>query len=174
MNVYFDCGILNIIKGERCGVIHNTEEDKVVQKRKERLSLCAMSACMVLLGLVIWATVARYGVKVSNVIVYILLFALSFRYTGFFRFLTPRRRYGIVKDIKISRGMYVPKVSGTGGFHGSGVTYVMDCTVVITFDNGKEREFDFVYDGAIKKLKLGDRIGIFRFLKMPVWEINPQ
>ena len=136
------------------------------QKKKELYSVFKFAVYIILLSLFIYFTdfkAVYYGS-------YIALFAFCIKLSGIYLFFTPRRRYGTVRAINGFKENVLPKVSGTGGVHGSGVVYVMDCTVTVEFDNGKQKDYFFTYQGELKTLKLGDRIGIFRFLKMPVME----
>ncbi|MBQ7048944.1 MAG: hypothetical protein IJN86_08345 [Clostridia bacterium] len=150
------------------------EEGKADLRKKERLSAIIMLISTAVLVLFIWVTVSRYEVSGPYVGVYVLWFALSVYFTKAYLFLTPRKRYGTVTAIKDFKAVYI---RSHGGAAGTGATYhgmdVVECTLTIAFDKGKVRDFVFVYKGDLKILKVGDRVGIFRFLRMPVWEENP-
>ena len=154
--------------------MYRLEEGNADLKRKELARGIIMLVSTVVLSLFIWATTSRYGMSAPYVGVYILWFAISIYCTKAYLFLTPRKRFGTVKAIKDFKGAFIRKNSGASG---AGTNYsgaeVVVCTLTVAFDNGKESDLDFVYRGDLKILKPGDRIGIFRFLKMPVWETNP-
>ena len=140
------------------------------QIKKERISLMLMTALLAFTGLVIWGTLTYSGFNTGYLVCYILLFALSVKLSRVYLFLTPRRKYGTVREIKDYKTTYI---RSHGGASGTGATYsggdFTEVTIVLDFDKGARGEYVFIYRGDLKVLKAGDRIGIFRFLKMPVW-----
>ena len=154
--------------------MYKAEEGRADLRRKELSSAIIMLISTAVLLLFIWATVSRYGASVPYVGVYVLWFALSVYFTKAYLFLTSRKRFGAVTAIKDFKETFIRSSAGASG---AGVTYsgmnIVECTLTIAFDNGKEGDFVFVYKGDLKTLKVDDRVGIFRFLRMPVWETNP-
>ncbi len=154
--------------------MYSAEEGRADLRRKELSSAIIMLISTAVLSLFIWGTASRYGVSVPYVGVYVLWFALSVYFTKAYLFLTPRRRFGTVTAIKDFKETFI---RSHGGAAGGGQTYsgmaAVECTITIAFDSGKVRDFVFVYKGDLKILKVGDRVGIFRFLRMPVWEKTP-
>ncbi|MBR6594105.1 MAG: hypothetical protein IKK83_02825 [Clostridia bacterium] len=154
--------------------MYKAEEGRADLRRKEMLSAAIMLISTAVLSLFVWATVSKYGVSVPYVGVYVLWFALSVYFTKAYLFLTPRCRFGAVTDIKNFKVVYI---RSHGGAAGTGATYsgaeAVECTLTIAFDSGKVSDLVFVYKGDLKTLKVGDRVGIFRFLRMPVWETDP-
>jgi len=153
--------------------MYKAEEGRADLRRKELSSTIIMLISTAVLSLFIWATVSIYGVSVPYVGVYVLWFALSVYFTKAYLFLTPRKRYGTVTDIKDFKEAFIRSHGGANGLETYSGMGVVECTLTIAFDNGKEGDFVFVYKGDLKTLKVGDRVGIFRFLRMPVWETNP-
>ncbi len=153
--------------------MYRHEEGIKDQKRKERKALILMTLFMALLGVFVWGTLKAKGFNTVYFVCYILLFALGMRISKVYLFFTPRRRYGMVKAIKDFRPT---QIRAHGGAHGTGATYnsmdVTEVTLVLDLDKGGTKEYVFIYRGDLKILKVGDRIGIFRFLRMPVWAEN--
>ncbi|MBQ3196293.1 MAG: hypothetical protein IJB65_07515 [Clostridia bacterium] len=146
------------------------EEGVKDQKRKERRSLIIMGVFSVLIGLSLWLSFKDRGFNTLLLAFHIWLFAFGIYISRFYKFFTPRRRYGTVRELKNYRPTFV---RSHGGAVGAGATYsggeFIEVTVVLDLDNGNTREFVFLHRGDLKTLKVGDRIGIFRFLRMPVW-----
>lgn len=155
--------------------MYKAEEGRADLRRKEIASIVIMFISTAVLLLFIRATVYVYGVSVPYLGVYVLWFAISVYFTKGYLLLTPRKRFGTVTAIKDFKETFIRSSAGASG---AGVTYsgmnVVECTLTVAFDNGKVRDFVFVYKGDLKILKVGDRVGIFRFLRMPVWETNPK
>lgn len=137
---------------------------------KERKSLILMVVSSVLLGLFVVLTVNYGNFNNAYFAVYAVWFGLSIWFSKSYLFLTPRRRYGTVKEIKNFKETYYTTAGGGGRMYQRGSTAIIEVDLIIEFDNGSSKEYKFVYKGDMKLLTVGDRIGIFRFLKMPVWE----
>ena len=150
--------------------MYSAEEGNTDLRRKELFSIATMLISTAVLVLFIWATVSRYGLSKPYLVVYVLWFVLSVYYTRIYLFLTPRKRYGTVTAIKDFKETFYRRDKGNGGNGKYAGTAVTECTLTIAFDKGKTGDFVFVYKGDLKRLKIGDRVGIFRFLKMPVVE----
>ncbi len=152
--------------------MHNTDEGIKIQATKERNSVIIMSLFLAALAAVVWGTLT-YG-NFSNLyyVIYVGLLVLGVAVSKIYLFFVPRRRYGVVKNITNISDAYMPgnKNGGTSVINGFLWERITMCTVVVDFDNGKNGSFDCVYKGDLKLLKAGDRVGIYRFLKMPVWE----
>ncbi len=154
--------------------MYSVEEGNDDLRRKELFSITTMLISTAVLAIFIWATVLRYGISGPYVVIYALWFFLSLRYTRGYLFLTPRKRYGTVTAIKDFKETQYSENGGAGRRYQRRYAIITECTLSVAFDGGKTGDFVFVYKGELKKLNLGDRIGIFRFLKMPVWETNPK
>lgn len=148
--------------------MYNAAEGKADQKIKETFSLVAMLVSTIALGLLVWGTVARYGLTLPYLCVYLLWLGISIKATRLYMFLTPRRRYGTVTAIKDFKETQYTANGGAGRLYGRRSAPITECTITVTFDSGREGDFVFVYKGDLKTLKIGDRVGIFRFLRMPV------
>ena len=146
------------------------EEGIKDQKKKERSALMIMGLFLVLIAAFVWGTLKHKGFNTVYFACYILLFAAGVWASKLYLFLTPRRRYGTVKAIKDFRPT---QLRVHGGANGTGATYnsvdVTEVTLVLDLDSGGTKEYVFLYRGDLKILKVGVRIGIFRFLRMPVW-----
>ena len=155
--------------------VYKSADGKADLRRKELKSLILMLVSTAALGVLVWLTVQRYGVRFEYVAIYVLWFAASVVASKVYLFFTPRCRYGTVTAIKDFKPTFI---RSSGGASGAGATYsgmdVVECTVTVDFDKGKARDYVFIHRGDLKILKVGDRIGIFRFLKMPVWETDPE
>lgn len=149
--------------------MYNHFEGVADQKRKERAAISILLASTALLGVFVWGTV-KYG-DFSNAYygIYFAWFALSVYFSKAYLFFTPRRRYGTVKELKDFKETFIRSHSGAGKLQTYSGMGVIEVTLVIDFDKGYSKEYRFVYKGDLKILKAGDRVGIFRFLKMPVW-----
>ena len=75
-----------------------------------------------------------------------------------------------MKEIKSFKETYYTTAGGGVRMYQRESTVIIEVDLIIEFDNGSSKEYKFVYKGDMKILNVGDRIGIFRFLKMPVWE----
>lgn len=153
--------------------MYSAEEGKADLRRKELSSGIIMLISTAVLGLIVWGTTSRYGFSAPYVIVYALWFALSVYFTKAYMFFIPRKRFGTVTAIKNFKETQYTENGGAGRLYGRVGCAITECTLTIAFDGGKVRDFVFVYKGDLKILKVGDRVGIFRFLRMPVWETNP-
>lgn len=153
--------------------MYNSYEGKRDLFVKELSAVIIMFLSTAALAFFVWGTVSRYGVNTAYCAIYLLWFALSVYFTKAYLFLTPRKRYGTVTAIKDFKEAWYRPNKGDGGYFMYKGHSITQCTITVAFDGGKEGDFVFVYKGDIKILKLGDRVGIFRFLKMPVWETDP-
>lgn len=154
--------------------MYSVEEGNADLRRKELFSVVMMLLSTAVLGLFIWVTVSRYGFSKPYAFIYVLWFALSVYFTKIYLFLVPRKRYGTVTAIKDFKETWYRRDKGNGGYGKYAGHIITECTLTVAFDNGKAGDFVFVYKGELKTLKIGDRVGIFRFLRMPVWETNPK
>jgi len=149
--------------------MYSASEGYADLKRKELFSASMLLLSTLLLGLVVWGTVSFYGVRMVYIAIYVLWFAISVKATKAYLFLTPRRRFGTVTAIKDFKETFIRSNGGANGLETYSGMNIIECTITIAFDNGKVRDYVFVYKGDLKILKVGDRVGIFRFLRMPVW-----
>ena len=138
---------------------------------KERNSLITMAVSCILLGIFMWSTIKYSRFSNTYYALYVAWFVISVIVSKVYMFFKPRRRFGTVKAIKNFRQT---QIRAHGGACGTATTYaaaeVTEVTLGIDFDNGSYGEFVFVYKGDLKILEIGDRVGIYRFLRMPVWE----
>lgn len=150
--------------------MYTNEEGKADQIRKERFSLIAMLLSTMLLFAFIYGTLNYGGFNKVYLVIYIVWFALSVKFTRVYLFFTPRRKCGTVKEIKDFVETHYTANGGAGILYGRHSAPITECLLVVDHDNGKVGEYRFVFKGDFKILKAGDRVGIYRFLKMPVWE----
>ena len=150
--------------------MYNSAEGKRDQFVKERNSAIIMLASTALLGVFIWATLSYGNFNNAYFVIYSVWVAVSLWLSKAYMFFTPRRRYGVVKEIKDYKETWIRAHGGAGRLETYSGAAITEVTLRIAFDTGVEREYEFVYRGDLKKLQVGDRIGIFRFLKMPVME----
>ncbi len=137
------------------------------QKKKERGAFVKFGLCAALLGLFMWLTWSKLEESRIYYGIYVVLFVLALKASEIYLFLTPRRLYGTVVSLKdfeektsiINPGTYAHKV---------GQYTRTSFSLIVKLDNGKLKCYDYEFKGALKNLKVGDRVAIFRFLKMPV------
>lgn len=137
------------------------------QRKREKAAVLKFVACLAVLGLFVWLTAGKLDTSRIYYGIYAVLFVLSFKLSGLHLFLTPRRLYGTVASLKdfeektsiINPGTYAHKV---------GQYTRTSFSLIIKLDSGKLKCYDFEFKGALKQLKVGDRVAVFRFLDMPV------
>ncbi len=149
--------------------MYNTDEGNVDQITKERNSIIIMGVFLAILAVFITATLNYGNYGVVYYVLYGLIFALGVKISKIYLFLTPRRKFGTVSELKDFKETTYTVNGGAGKLYGRRSAAITEVTLVIEFDNGKKGEYVFVYKGDLKILKSGDRVGIYRFLKMPVW-----
>ena len=143
------------------------EEGIKDQKKKERSALMIMGLFLVLIAAFVWGTLKHKGFNTVYFACYILLFAAGVWASKLYLFLTPRRRYGTVVSMSDFEEKHSITNPGTYARR-TGQYTKMDFTLELRFENGKTKYFEFEFTGALKDLKAGDSVGIYRFLKMPV------
>lgn len=148
--------------------MYKPDEANRVQFQKERNTVIIFTAFLALLVLFIYFSYNYDGFSPLYYVIYVSLFALIVYISSVYVFFKKRRSLGTVTEIKNFKNTHYRGMGGSGQAYTSWAE-IIEVTVNVRFDNGKEKEFVFVYKGDVKILKVGDRIGIYRFLKMPVW-----
>ncbi len=139
------------------------------QKKRERNSVIKFAVYNAVLASVIYFSYNSERFIELYYGIYALLFVLGIVFSKMHLFLKPPRRYGQVvamNNFKVAHSL----VTIYADTHKSGILSNNYFTVELLLDNRKIVSYEFEFKGEIQKLKIGDRIGIFRFLKMPVWE----
>lgn len=147
--------------------MYGKEEGAREQVKAERKSILAFLALTALLGVLVFLTAGKLADNKAYYAIYIVAFFLIVKFTRVYCFLLPRRRYGVVaslSDFEEKTSIINPRTyAGRTGQYTKTVF-----TLEVLLDNGKTKFYDFEFTGAVKSLKVGDSVGIYRFLKSPV------
>lgn len=148
--------------------MYNREEGIKEQIKAERRSILMFFVFLLALALFIFLTANKLQDGKIYYGIYIVAFFFIIKYSRVYCFFSPRRRYGTVvsmSDFEEKTSITNPKTYA----HKTGQYTKTEFTLEVQFDNGKIKYFVFEFTGAVKYLKVGDSVGIYRFLKMPVY-----
>ncbi len=147
--------------------MYNKEEAIREQIRAEKKAVLMFFALMLALAAFVALTAGKLEDGKIYYGIYVVAFFFIIKHTRIYCFLTPRRRYGTV--VSMSDFEEKHSITNPGTYARRTGQYVKtDFTLEVRFKNGKTKYFEFEFTGALKDLKVGDSVGIYRFLKMPV------
>ncbi|MBQ3195492.1 MAG: hypothetical protein IJB65_03395 [Clostridia bacterium] len=147
--------------------MYNREEGIREQIRAERKAVILFFVLMLALGAFVVLTAGKSEDDKIYYGIYAVAFFFIIKYTRVYCFFLPRRRYGTVVSMSDFEEKHSITNPGTYARR-TGQYTKMDFTLELRFENGKTKYFEFEFTGALKDLKAGDSVGIYRFLKMPV------
>lgn len=147
--------------------MYGKEEGAREQVKAERKSILMFMALTVVLGALVFFTAGKLADNKAYGAIYIVAFFFVFKFTRVYCFFMPRRRYGTV--VSLSDFKEKTSITNPGTYaRRTGQYTKTDFTLEVQLDNGTTKYFEFEFIGAVKDLKVGDRVGIYRFLKSPV------
>ena len=148
--------------------MYTKDEAVKLQKYETKKSLVLGIVSLVAWGLFVWSSYHSKSFSSVYYAFYIVTLGLALYYTKLYLFLSPKERYATVNGLSFDNGYHnkLDEVNSLGlALYGRDVVKV---TLDVTYDNGKQDYITTFYTGGLKELKAGERIGFFRFLKMPV------
>lgn len=147
--------------------MYNKEEAIREQIKAEKKAVFLFFGLLLVLAGFVALTVSKLEDNKIYYGIYVVALFFIVKYTRMHCFLLPRRRYGTVASMSDFEEKHSITNPGTYARR-TGQYTKMNFTLEVRFENGKNKYFEFEYTGAVKNLKVGDSVGIYRFLKMPV------
>lgn len=147
--------------------MYNEQEAKKEQIKAERKSIIVFFALLAVIGVLLALTASKLSDNKAYYAIYIVAAFFAVKLSRVYCFLLPRRRYGTVVSLsgfEEKTSIINPKTySGRTGQYTKTVF-----TLAVKLKNGKTKFYEFEFTEGTKKLKVGDAVGIYRFLKSPV------